>query len=134
MPDLAARAIDYSRHKLPLLITGADWDGTNLGIWGVDWSFNTMSAFRLLPGDQRACGCYDTNVAQAVKRLVNHQIISIEKLLANGQDFNFITDDSTSIQVFLTISVEPWVFHFSNEITFVGSSIVEESDKQSTSI
>ena len=124
MLDLATDVIAFSREKLPLLIVGADWNGANLSIWGPNWSFNTMSAFRLIFDGHRACGCYDTDMVEDIKNIVGNRIVSIEKLTRIGQDFSFVLEDNSLIQVFAAISIEPWIFSIRGEMTFVGNGII----------
>lgn len=106
----------------PIKITLYEWDGDNLFIGSDNWSFNTISAWRILKDGYMLAGCHDPDVEPILKEAVCQEIIGIECLKSNPSfDLEFIMEGNYKLQVFCTTYYEPWIFRIDGQSTFVAS-------------
>jgi len=106
---------------LPLKISTITWDGTVLNMYSENWSFTTLSAWRISAGDKVIYGCYDQDSAKLIEAIGDSQIIDIftqeDKLKI---DPVFLLSNNYRLEIFSTDTFEPWVFK-SNSGFFVAT-------------
>lgn len=105
--------VDVKRY-LPLNILGSKWDGTIFQIYGLEWSFTTLSAWRISTNDKMIVGCFDNDSEEVIKYLINLKIINITFQTDTLKiDPVFILSNGQKIEIFSTDTYEPWTFHVS---------------------
>lgn len=108
------------KKELPLKITNANWDGTSFQMYGVDWTFNTLSAWRIVNLDRVLVGCYDKDSNEYILSLKDIDIIDI--LMQENTlkiDPVFVLSNDQKLEIFSTDTFEPWTFGLHDKIIFV---------------
>ncbi|HEX9056571.1 MAG TPA: hypothetical protein VF818_03480 [Ktedonobacterales bacterium] len=125
--------IEHLRHELgpmlPLTIKMAESADGALTLVGDGWTFNSVSAWRVIKGGLLDFGWSSENAPELVRGLVGLSIVSVasQSPLMRG-DPAFELSDGQWLEIFSDHFLDPWVMHLPN-IIFVGSPAdTEESD------
>lgn len=116
------RFTEQFRLALPLRIANASWKDEVLLLSGLEWSFSTMSAWRITSKGVVIVGCYDdvrygASPVKQIQDLVNQEIVSVEvqgRVAAVDPVFKF--SRGTELEVFSTDTFEPWVARFYGKV------------------
>lgn len=106
--------------KCPLIISEISWDEYNLNITGDEWTFNTVSSWRLI-NQLGLWGHMDNEAIKYLNDLKNKSILKVRELNNSVIDLEMVLSNETVLQVFSTTYFEPWIFRIENEQTFVAS-------------
>lgn len=118
---MIARLIQSFMQLLPLLIKSISWDGDTLTIHGDDWSFTTLSAWRISNNGSVEFACWDKEIDELLAALENLSIVEIRHQGSEVQvDPVFQLSDGRILEVFSSDTVEPWVVQHPNGDVFVG--------------
>lgn len=110
------------RQILPLKLSEVLWDGTIFHIYGANWSFVTLSAWRVSTTNKIIFGCYDENSISLVNSLKNLEIVDIDfQTVSLPVDPIFILSNEQKIEIFSTDTYEPWTFNI-NGIGFFSAT------------
>jgi hypothetical protein len=106
------KMINELKRHLPLDISEISWDGTIFHMYGSNWNFNTLSAWRISTNSRIILGCYDNNSTDLIKSLKGVQIQDIE-IQDNKLKIDpvFLLSDGQRLEIFSTDTFEPWVFY-----------------------
>lgn len=106
------RMLMECRPYLPLKISTVNWDETLLHIYGLDWSFTTLSAWRITEENRMVLGCFDKNSVEKALQLVDLEIIDI-KCQENRLKIDpiFKLSNNQFLEIFSTDTYEPWTFN-----------------------
>lgn len=108
---------------LPLRIKNIKWDGEALIISGDDWSFNTISVWRVSKGKTLLFACWDNQASVRIEDLIE---LSVEKVtwVSENQpiDPSLALSDGTKLDVFCSSVFEPWVFNLPDDVVYVGNT------------
>lgn len=99
------------RPYLPLKISEITWDGTSFHMYGSNWGFATLSAWRISTDSQVVLGCNDERSIEVSTIFKDLEIIEIqiqETLLKI--DPVFVLSNHQKIEIFSTDTYEPWTF------------------------
>ncbi|MBA3721677.1 MAG: hypothetical protein H0W88_04680 [Parachlamydiaceae bacterium] len=127
------KMIAQIKKYLPLKIAEIVWDGTIFQMYGTNWNFTTLSAWRISTKDYIEIGCFDKNSIDLVNELKELTISEIslqdERLkidpvfhLSNGQ----------KIEIFSTDTYEPWTFKVNDLDLFVATPSSPQSFNRSS--
>lgn len=107
---------------LPLQIQFVSWDGDVLTISGEDWSFSTLSAWRIVQEGKISLACWDKEVREKVELLGGELIVSAarQSTLA-GVDPVFELSNETQLEIFSSDTFEPWVLKLPDGNIFTGA-------------
>ncbi len=115
------KLIKSTEIHLPLIIKDVIWDEDNLCICGDNWSFNTMSPFRIIT-DNTLFGNADKEIKSILSQIKGEKIIKLVPFGGNKKlDFSFEVENGYIIEFFSNSYFEPWVFKIEDEITYVPS-------------
>ncbi|PJD94822.1 MAG: hypothetical protein CK425_10555 [Parachlamydia sp.] len=114
--------ITKTKKYLPLKITEIAWDGTIFQLYGSNWNFTTLSAWRISTKNQMIFGCYDSDSTSSTHFLKNLKIIDIEIQDALLKiDPVFILSNDQRIEIFSTDTFEPWTFYIDGLEMFIAT-------------
>ncbi|OJV07261.1 MAG: hypothetical protein BGO14_00800 [Chlamydiales bacterium 38-26] len=109
------RMIKKVSQHLPLKILQASWDGKAFHLYGSDWSFSALSAWRISTNEKLVLGCYDDGSKEEISILLKDlEIVEIqiqETLLRI--DPIFVLSNHQKIEIFSIETYEPWTFEVS---------------------
>ncbi|MEI8366369.1 MAG: hypothetical protein WCF65_08110 [Parachlamydiaceae bacterium] len=103
--------VNKIKSHLPLRIHSIQWDGTILNMYGPDWNFTTMSAWRLKKNNRVTCGCFDKNSIELIKNINELQIVDFTFTDDSLIDPIFLLSNGSHLEVFATDTYEPWTLH-----------------------
>ncbi|MBN9378013.1 MAG: hypothetical protein BGO14_00830 [Chlamydiales bacterium 38-26] len=113
---------EYVNKSLPLYLETIEWDDPSLTIIGKEWSFYSLSSWRIVYENKLICGCYDKEATDKLKLLESSYIENI------WIQSNFLTVDPVFIfaneyilELFSTTYLEPWIFRLSSKDVYVAS-------------
>lgn len=107
----------------PLNINNASFDGDTLTLSGESWNFSTLSAWRVLNGNEIEFACWDKNIEEQVSALNGLSIVGTQTQGAIvGTDPVFELSDGRYIEIFSTDTDEPWVMTLPSDTVFVGGT------------
>jgi len=125
--------IDYIirliRQCFPLPVKGVSWDGNILTLSGPNWSFSTISAWRVLDnGSSIEYACWDCEVENRIKEFEGENIIEVYKQGAIVTvDPVFKLSTGKQLEIFSSDTFEPWVLKLPNGQVFAGALEMGES-------
>lgn len=115
--------IQGSSNLLPLSVNSVSWDGDTLMLIGSDWSFSTMSAWRIINAGEIQIACWDNNAEDYLKKLEGLLIVAIQPQSQYIQvDPVFELSNGKQLEIFSTDTVEPWSLQLPNGKLYIGSS------------
>lgn len=115
--------LNFFSKFLPLKIEFVSWNEDNLTISGNDWSFTTNSAWRVSKDNKLLFACWDENVINSVKELMDISIINMSWIDdAQAIDPLFSLSDGSRLEIFCTSSLEPWVLRCPDSNIYIGNS------------
>ncbi len=107
---------------LPLVIQKVSWTGDDLRLLGIDWSFTTTSAWRLVNDEALLFASMEHDADIRVMTLAQLSIIAVRPQCQSVPlDPVFELSDGTCLEIFSTDTFEPWVLSLPNEI-YVGGT------------
>lgn len=114
--------LEVLRISLPLTISVAIWEDPMLHLSGLNWSFNSMSAWRIIKDRSVVCACSDSNCLVELCALKNQAIIKVE-VQSTSIDIDpvFILSDGSKLEVFSMDTYEPWTMRLPTGEIFVAS-------------
>lgn len=120
--------IDYIIHhlleSLPLKIETVSWDGDVLTLSGLDWSFSTLSAWRVLNTSSIEYACWDRNIEAKVQALAHQMIVgATEQGSIMAVDPVFQLSNGQSLEIFSSETFEPWTLKLPNGQIFSGALV-----------
>ena len=108
--------------NLPLLISVVVWEDPMLHLSGLNWSFNSTTAWRISKGRNIVCACYDSNCLVELCALKDREIVQVEaQSMTIDVDPTFIFSDGRKLEVFSTDTYEPWTMYLPSGEIFVAS-------------
>lgn len=113
----------YSAVKLyaPLEIAEISWNGTTLHIHGNNWSFTTLSAWRISSDNGAIFGCYDSDSVERTASLRGLKILSAEPQTSRLRiDPIFYLSNGQYLEIFSTDTYEPWTLYIAGEGMYNG--------------
>ncbi|MEQ1572305.1 MAG: hypothetical protein ABMA64_42165 [Myxococcota bacterium] len=118
--DQAAEAI---RAAAPLGVSGVAWAGETLTVWGSNWSFSTMSNWRLLREGRFTCSSIQ-GPHDALGHLNGCTVNGASLRPGALDDITLEFSGDIVLEVFSDIGVEPWVMRLPSCV-FVPSDIAD---------
>ena len=104
--------INKTKQHLPLSISDITWDGTVFNMYGEDWSFTTLSAWRITENNKMVFGCYDKLSSALITHLKEFKIVNIAtQELSLKIDPVFMFSNKQRLEIFSTDTYEPWTFN-----------------------
>ena len=120
---------------VPLDIELVSWDGNILTLSGIDWSFSTLSAWRVLDNASIEYACWDKDVEKKIKDFKGKKIINIdEQSSIVAVDPVFKLSSGKQLEIFTSETFEPWVLKLPNGNIFAGALESEHSDELIASV
>ncbi len=114
--------VQEAKKYFPLAITSITWDETVLNMYGPNWSFTTLSAWRVSMEDRIIFGCFDRDSIELTKELTGREITDIyiqaDKLKV---DPVFLLSNGQMLEIFSTDTYEPWTFKINKLGLFVAT-------------
>ena len=104
--------------RLPLAITRAEYDGTTLLIAGPEWSFATISAWRVSLNGVLRYGWSAPEAPAEIAKLVGGQLISMQhqsSIIAADPAFELSTGEW--LEVFADHGADPWILELRRSAT-----------------
>lgn len=116
------RMIIKAKQLLPLMISEILWDGTMFHMYGSNWSFFTLSAWRISTINRVIFGCYDNDSMTLINSLKNVEILDIDiQTSPLTIDPVFILSNGQKIEIFSTDTYEAWTFQVGELGLFIGT-------------
>lgn len=104
---------------LPIKIDEASWNAPTLHFHGIDWSFWTLSAWRISLKNRFVCGSDDENNPDIERILTGSSIESISAQSANFPvDPVFYFSDGHVLEIFSDASYDTWTFHLPGDVVY----------------
>ena len=108
--------------SLPLKLITATWQEPMLHLSGLNWSFNSMSVWRISSGQNVICACDDSDCLVELCALKGQKIVQVvAQSLTVDVDPAFIFVDGRKLEVFSTDTYEPWTMRLPTGEIFVAS-------------
>ncbi len=97
---------------LPLAVSEVKWDGTLFHMYGPNWSFTTLSSWRMSTTSKMLFGCFDEGSEKLISCLKNTAILDIN-IQTNSLKIDpvFIFSNGQRMEIFSTDTFEPWTFN-----------------------
>lgn len=115
------KMITIIKPYLPVEISEVIWDDTVFQMIGDDWSFTTLSAWRMIANNKMALGCFDKNSEDIIKILTGLQIIDLDFQNRMEIDPIFLLSNNLKIEIFSTDTYEPWTFRVKDSGLFTAT-------------
>ncbi|MCP4696235.1 MAG: hypothetical protein GY862_05225 [Gammaproteobacteria bacterium] len=110
------------RKFFPMQIRFVAWDGNVLTLSGSNWSFSTLSAWRVLNDTAIEYACWDSRVEGKLNELKGKSITGISKQgLAIAVDPVFELSTGKKLEIFSADTFEPWVLKLPDGQIFTGA-------------
>ena len=119
------RMIGNIKKYLPLKIATLTWDSTSFHMYGSNWSFFTLSSWRISTQEKVIFGADDENSEELVKRLINMEIKDIH--YQTGFliiDPVFVLSNNEQIEIFSTDTYEPWTLRVGETSPYISTPSV----------
>jgi hypothetical protein len=100
--------VEFVNRQCPLAVDRVSWDGTVLVIAGADWSFSSLSAWRL-SRDCLVSGIDDLEANHALAGVVGESVMAIKSPNPVMGDLDLLFRNGARIEVFVTSTMDPWV-------------------------
>jgi hypothetical protein len=106
----------------PIKIEQVSWDGDTLILSTADWSFRTESVWRVSKNHKLQFACWDDDAPVLISDFLGASIIEI-KWITDAQpiDPSIKLSDGRVLDVFCSISIEPWVMELSSGAVYLGN-------------
>lgn len=115
--------IDVFINRSPMYIKNVSWDGDTLIIEGDEWSFSTLSAWRIISSTAIEFACWDKDIDELVRGLNGLSIVSVRPQGSTlDLDPVFGLSDGRLLEVFSTDTVEPWILMLPDNKVYVGGT------------
>jgi hypothetical protein len=112
--------IEQVKPYLPLKIEETNWDGTVFHMYGTNWSFSTLSSWRVSTTKKMIFGCYDNSSLELLNRLKKTDIIGFDiQTPSLTIDPVFLLSNQLRLEIFSTDVYEPWTFNINQLCVFV---------------
>ncbi|MCV4275459.1 hypothetical protein OH710_22700 [Pseudomonas capsici] len=108
---------------LPTKIERVLWDGDSLIVLTKDWNFRTESVWRVSKNEQLLFACWDSDAYDLIANFSGQSILEVSWLI-DGQPMDpcFKLSDGRMLNIFCSLSTEPWVMEFANGAVYLGNS------------
>jgi hypothetical protein len=108
-------------HLFPLLINEADYQDPTLSLSGINWSFGTVSSWRVVRDGILVYGWSDELAPAHVQQLCGTSITSVvpQSPVMRG-DPTFVLSNGGFLEIFADHPVDPWSFTVPG-MTYIGS-------------
>lgn len=108
--------------SVPLNIELVLWDGNTLTLSGTNWSFSTLSAWRVLNESSIEFACWDNEIEKKIKEFEGQSIISAGKQGSIvAVDPIFKLSSGKKLEIFSSDTFEPWILKLPNGKVFAGA-------------
>lgn len=107
---------------LPLRIGFVSWDGNVLTISGENWSFSTLSAWRIVQEGAISFACWDRDVDTKIESIKGESIVGVARQgILVGVDPVLELSNGKKLEVFSSDTFEPWVLKLPDGSIFTGA-------------
>lgn len=119
---MITKIINDLSNFLPLSMDSIEWSDPTLILIGKNWSFSTVSSWRIIKNNKLIAGCYDEDALKIIKELSKSKVVSVE-IQSNHISIDpvFIFSNGYKLEIFSTTFLEPWTFDFSSGTVYVAS-------------
>lgn len=110
------------KQPMSLIVDYTEWSDPVLSFGGNNWSFYSVSSWRVIVNNKLDFACYDSVAEEKLKNFLNNNIISLEIQSDHlPSDPIFVFSNGCKLEIFSVTYLEPWVFGFHPHIVYVGS-------------
>lgn len=101
---------------LPLSVKGISYEAGVLNFYGDNWTFATLSAWRIITKERVIKGCFDNDIDNFIENFKLPIIVNIKFQSSTLViDPVFIFSDDQMLEIFSTDTYEPWTLNLGNE-------------------